>query len=305
MFMSVLYCSLDLVYPPISNQEGVWLWEDEEVREYVKRSRLYMLVHRKELKFFDIDIEAMIKGVFRFKISMGNFKSGFFSYQFTDNVGMLIEKNGSLLYESGDKLFRIKRETDGDVLYWATPDKILYDAIMLNIKLEAENIQDIEILQVFELLYVGISKKNDSFNRLFNKPHHGRLNILSNEYTKEKRARMTDELMVLLFEVKWFNINSIEEGFIYTDDEEAIIADAEKAFVSMLDAKYNEVKFKNYPKGGDGLYDKGLQGYIYGINYDMKLVTKTAEFVGKYDRCFERDCIFVQGDDVEILKVDD
>lgn len=304
MFMAVLYCSLDLIYPPISNQEGVWLWEDEEVREYVKRSKLYMLVHRKELKFFDIDIEAMIKGVFKFKIRMGNFKSGFFSYQFTDNVAMLIEENGSLLYESGDKFFRIIREEDEEVLYWATPDKILYDAIMLNIKLEAENIRDIETLQVFELLYVGISKKNDSFNRLFNKPHHGRLNILSNEYTKEKGARMTDELTVLLFEIKWFNINSITEDFIYTDDEEAIIADAEKAFVSMLDTKYNEIKFKNYPKGGDGLYDKGLQGYIYGINYDIKLVTKAGEFIGKYGRCFERDCIYVQGDDVEILKVD-
>lgn len=78
--------------------------------------------------------------------------------------------------------------------------------------------------------------------------------------------RMTDELTVLLFEIRWFNINSITEDFIYTDDEEAIIADAEKAFVSMLDAKYNEIKFNNYPKGGD--------------------------------------CIYVQGDDVEILKVD-
>lgn len=303
--MSVLYCSLDLVYPPISNQEGVWFWEDEEVREYVKRSKLYMLVHRKELKFIDIDTRAMINGMFRFKISMGNFKSGFFSYKYTEDISELIEKNGPLIFESGDKIFRIKKETNEDILYWATPDKILYDAITLNIELEAENTQDIEILQVFELLYVGISKKNDSFSRLFQKPHHGRLNILSNEYTKEERARMTDELMVLLFEVKWFNINSLAEGFIYTDDEEAIIADAEKAFVSMLDAKYNEVKFRNYPKGGDGLYDKGLQGYIYGINYDIKLVTKTAEFVGKYGRYFERDCIFVQGDDVEILKVDD
>lgn len=307
--MSVLNCSLDLIFPPISNQEGVWIWEDEEVREYVKRSKLYMLVHRRELKFIDIDVDSMIRGIFRFKISMGNFTSGFFSYKFTDNVAMLIEKNGSLLYESGDKIFRIKREMDEDVLYWATPDKILYDAIMSNIELESENINDIEALQVFELLYVGISKKNDSLSRLFKEPHHGRLNILSNEYTKEEKARMTDELMILLFEVKWFNINSvtvetIDDLFTYTDDEEAIVADAEKAFVSMLDTKYNKVKFKKYPQGGDGLYDKGLQGYAYGINYDMKLVTKAAEFIGKHDRYLERDYIFVQGDEVDIMKVE-
>lgn len=114
---------------------------------------------------------------------------------------------------------------------------------------------------------------------------------------------MTDELMILLFEVEWMNINSITENlFMCMDDEESIIADAEKAFVSMLDAKYNEVKFKNYPKGEDGLYNKGLQGYTYGINYDMKLVTKTAEFVGKYNRYFEGDHILVEGNEVKILR---
>ena len=71
--MSFLSCTLDLVYPPISNQEGEWFWKDEEVREYVKGSKLYMLVHREELKFQDIIFEELIKGVFRFKIKMGEF----------------------------------------------------------------------------------------------------------------------------------------------------------------------------------------------------------------------------------------
>lgn len=31
--MSTLLCALDLIYPPISNQEGSWFWEDKEVRE--------------------------------------------------------------------------------------------------------------------------------------------------------------------------------------------------------------------------------------------------------------------------------
>lgn len=45
-----------------------------------------------------------------------------------------------------------------------------------------------------------------------------------------------------------------------------------------------------------------LEFHFYiSINYDIKLVTKTAEFVGKY---FKVDSIIVQDDDVEILKVD-
>lgn len=39
--MKELKINLELVYPPISNQEGEWLWEDKEVRECVKRSKLY------------------------------------------------------------------------------------------------------------------------------------------------------------------------------------------------------------------------------------------------------------------------
>ena len=306
--MSVLNCTLDLAYPPISNQEGVWFWEDEEVREYVKNSKLYMLVHRKELKFSDVDTKLLCMGIFKFKIIMGEYKSSFYSYQFTENMAKLIEEHGPILFEEGDKLLRIKKENNGKILYWATPDKILFDSITMNILLDAENVEDINRLQNFELLYVGISKKNDSFSRLFEEAHHGRLNILSNENTKDKEARMTDEMMILMFEVKWFNINtmnSIEDidGLLnYTDDEEAIVADAEKAFVSMLDSKYNKIKFKQYPKGMDGLYHKGLQGYIYAINYDMTIFTKKASFNGKYGDFINRDAILVQDNDAALIK---
>ena len=303
--MSVLNCTLDLIYPPISNQEGIWFWEDEEVREYTKNSKLYMLVHRKELKFVDIDHELIMSGKFKFKISMGEFVSSIFSFQFTDDIITLIS-SGSILVETGDKILRIIRESDKEVLYWATPDKVLYDVITKRVLVESVNWKDIEILQNFKLLYVGISKKNNSFKRLFENAHHGRLNILSNEYTKESTARMTDELMILLFEVKWFNINMMgqesDDLFTYTDDEEAIVADAEKAFISMLDSKYNEVKFKEYPKGTDGLYEKGLQGYMYSINYDLRLFTDKNIFYGKYRNFFGRDTIWVQGNDVKLIR---
>lgn len=307
--MSVLNCSLNLVYPPISNQEGVWFWEDKEVREYVKSSKLYMLVHRKELKFLDVDSKEIPRGIFRFRISMGEYQSSYFSYQFTDNLDMLIEECGALDIEEGEKLFRIKKAETGDVLYWATPDKILYDSITQNIVLESEHSVDIELFQKFDLLYVGISKNNDSFSRLFEKAHHGRLNILSNENTKDKSSRMTDELMILLFEVTWFNINvlnsidAIDDLFSYTDDEQAIVADAEKAFVSMLESKYNEVKFRQYPKGKDGLFSKGLQGYSYSINYDLTLSTDKASLVGKYEN-FNRDSIIIHGNEVELFKIE-
>lgn len=306
--MSLLNCTLNLIYPPISNQEGVWFWENEDVREYTKNSKIYMLVHRKELKFLDIDVSLILEGKFQFKIVMGDFVSSIFSFQFTNDMDMLVGSD-PILIESGEKIFRIRREANDEVLYWATPDKILYDIITKNISMELYKEEDIEVLQDFELLYAGISKKNNSFSRLFEEAHHGRLNILSNEHTKESKARMTDELMILLFEIKWFNINVMGLGaqgldnlFDYTDDEMAIIADAEKAFVSMLDSKYNKVKFKEYPKGDDGLYEKGLEGYIYSINYDLRLFTDKNDFHGRYNNFNGRDSILVYGDDVQIIK---
>ena len=45
---------LDLVYPPISNQEAVWLERDPEVQEELRASNFYMIAARPEAKFTDI-----------------------------------------------------------------------------------------------------------------------------------------------------------------------------------------------------------------------------------------------------------
>ena len=48
---------LDLVYPPISNQEAVWLEHDPDVREELRASDLYMIAARAEAKFTDIELD--------------------------------------------------------------------------------------------------------------------------------------------------------------------------------------------------------------------------------------------------------
>ena len=51
--MKSLINTLSLVYPPITNQEADWLWEDRDVREYVKESKLYMIVQRRCIEFYE------------------------------------------------------------------------------------------------------------------------------------------------------------------------------------------------------------------------------------------------------------
>jgi len=52
-----------------------------------------------------------------------------------------------------------------------------------------------------------------------------------------------------------------------------IVADAEKAFVSLLKPEYNIVKFSNYQRGVDSLYGSKYARYAYAIGEDLALNT--------------------------------
>ena len=52
------------------------------------------------------------------------------------------------------------------------------------------------------------------------------------------------------------------------------MADAEKAFVSLLKPEYNVVKFASYPKGADGLYGSNFVRYGYVICEAMSFNTR-------------------------------
>lgn len=302
--MKSLLCELQLVFPPFSNQEGEWLWDDKEVREYVKDSKLYMIVHRKELKFCNYDGKDIANtGVFKFKLKLGNIKTPFIYF----DIKPYLASGCDTELDLGDKYLRIIDIVNSNIIYWATPDKIIYDFLHEYICLFFEESYDLKSFQKYELYYVGISKEGDSFSRLFEKAHHGRLHILSNENSKNKYARITDELMILLFKIKWFNINIIDnlnELNYYTDDEKLIIADAEKAFIKLLDTKYNQVKYNQYPRGNDGLHKEGLSRYCYSIDEDLVLYTKgNLQFVGAQGIESRKDIIFVENDKAVIVKL--
>ena len=57
--MKILVNDLDLIFCPFSNQEGVWASEDMELRDYLKHSKIYMIVHREELIFVEYSFMAL------------------------------------------------------------------------------------------------------------------------------------------------------------------------------------------------------------------------------------------------------
>lgn len=320
--MKVQLHFLKLVYPPISNQEAEWLKNIPEFQEEIKHSNLYMIAQRHESKFI-IDENSVIpnfKNEFVIKLiySIGD--------RYTDvsiDFGKILQCRDvnldkvELEFEFGEKLIRIwscKKESGEkiDVIDWFTTEKILFDKWRGHPAINGlDNLRD---FTKYYLHYVGISKKEDSLSRLVIKPHDKRLRILSNESPRAYSSRVTDETILFFFRVEPFQIHQLETDKDFEEfalgtsfDNSKIIADAEKAFVYLLDSKYNAIKYKQYPKGKDGLYNSGLKRYGYTLSEDITFITDTESISG----CFapegriadKSDLILVEGDEVQFYKL--
>lgn len=299
---------LRLVFPPLSNQEADWLWEDKEVRELVKESKLYMIGHREQLVFEDLNVNPTASGFISFKLKMGDIVSPTIYYNAYEELTQFTSEDDEVSLEMGPQLVRFTLNTPDNVIQWFTPDKFLFLLSRELIRVELESEFELRQFSTFELYYVGISKKGDSFSRLYHQGHKKRLKILTNENTKVPTARLTDELVIFLFDIESENINVLEpddfkKDLNYRTDKVSIISDAEKAFVKLLDTKYNDVKYSSFPRSDDGLYEEGLTRYGYSILEDISFHTDSIQFNGN-SNLFSRgaDMITVENDKVDIVK---
>jgi hypothetical protein len=312
---------LKLVYPPISNQEAEWLKNDPDVKEEIRRSNLYMIVQRHESIFKLYSDSENIqnleeKFIIKFKYIVGELEDDVqidLSILFKEYA---IDMNDfDISIEFGKKQIRIWKCELGtknkiSVIDWFTTEKILWDKSRGHPAISGLN-KAKEFSQYY-LHYIGISKKDDSLTRLVVKPHDKRLRILSNENNLSFNSRLTDEIILLFFKIEKLEIQILEEqnadDFIngLQIDYDKIIADAEKAFINILESKYNSVKYKNYPKGSDGLYDEGLTRYGYILAEEMTLITDKETICGdsmsEYKFPELADMIFIENDKVTIVK---
>jgi len=193
---------LQLVYPPISNQEAEWLKDDQEVQEMVRKSNLYMICQRAEAFFTYTsgDIKRFADdGIFKFNLTTQDFSaSGEINiFQLLKYHGVNFERN-EIEIELGPKLFRFWRVNKStgnatDVIDWFTTEKIIFDKCHGHPALRG--LDDYRKFTIYFLHYVGISKKEDSLTRLLVRPHDKRLRVLSNEKVKTYGSRLTDEII--------------------------------------------------------------------------------------------------------------
>ena len=297
---------LKLVYPPMSNQLGEWLFRDPGVRDFVKRSNFYMLAQRHEVLFENYLVDEPTRQ-FRFDLVCGGASARGLSVDMGPLLGGF---DDAYEVQAGERIFKLMncQDMNGEPIYWATTDKLLYDFWRHKVAIRGH----VDVLQFtrFELYYVGISKKHDSFTRLFDSGHKSRLKILSNEAQFTPTSRLTDEIYIFLFDVEDLGIKIVDDDdFSIPEalDKQKLVADAEKAFISVLDCKYNEVKYRDYPSGSDGLADEGLTRYAYLIDEDIPFLAPGTEIRGAHgllDRRRDPDMICIEGELVTLRRAD-
>ena len=307
-------CTLRLVYPPISNQEAEWLRHDHDVQEELVESNFYMIGSRAEAKFENIEVDE-VNNILDLEIVADN--------DIRDPVKICLNKlpnvasrAGPMEVEAGPKLFRVwAADHDGnrtdELLDWFTTEKILFDRWQR--KPGIVGLDRLRDFTTYELLYAGISKRDNAFERLLNKPHDKRLRILANEPQIAKGARVTDETYLFFFKAEALRVHTFDHDSEFSEEDlhpdlqdVRIVTDAEKAYVSFIQSRYNTIQYKNYPKGVDGLFEAGLTRYCYVIGEDLTFHGPGATIAGAFEPNLpasnDADAIFVEGENACLIK---
>lgn len=116
-------------------------------------------------------------------------------------------------------------------------------------------------------------------------------------------------LKLTIWKSKFFLNKDFDElGKTELDDKIRIVADAEKAFIKIMDSKYNEVKFHNYPISKDRLYSSSVECHSYSIDEDLTFITDNNTIRGArkdLPGSKQADFIAISKSEVELIKVDD
>lgn len=252
------------------------------MRELLSASKLYAIGQRAEV-FFD-DVQAYDDYSVRFDLVS---KTGRKLNGVEVDLSELIANVGGVDIASGPKTIQIL-DDKGESLHWFTVDRLLYDYWRGD--LPATGLEDYRMFTDFDLHYVGISKQQDSFTRLFRSGHQHRARILSQERQLIPMASLTDEVFIFFFDIEPTGIRTMSETDIddfadslvngWMPNAENVVADAEKALVNILDSEYNIQKYRNYPFSDDGLFSSKLIRFIYFIGEDITFSTVKTDIRG-------------------------
>ena len=299
--------TLDLVCAPIPNSAAAKLVRVAEAEAIIRQSDFYMICGRAQAKFSALKPNLELSRLeFMIEIPGQSLDSGWIDLRELLSLGSTENLNFEVTHDDVSICIFVHDDTGHkQMVAGFSPDDVLLHRGRKSSAIGG--FQSVLDLATFDLLYVGIAKVGDSYDRLFAKGHYARQQILANEPQRFAGARVSDETYLLLFKVEPLFVRTfgpeseIEDGDLNFDyDNKRLVADAEKAFVNLLRPRYNSTLYANYPKGKDGLYGSGLTAYTYSISEGIALLTKFGRMKGGRERHLtlsnEADFILVKGD---------
>lgn len=302
---------LKLVGSPISNNEALLIKDAPVAVQCMKESDIYMIGGKPEGSFTDIHLDDK-KGIIRFNYSIEG--------KVIDSGGLDIRKipwirntEEKFRLQAGKRAIEFvpghEKNEDERILDRYTPERAVW--LRSRFSPEIVGLDKYKELSIYDLLYVGIAKVGDSYNRLIERGHKTRMEILANEPQRFSGSRVSDETFLFFFKIESLLLSQIHPSHELIDDDfspqiispKKIVSDAEKAFVSLLQPKYNIIKFKSYPEGKDGLYESGLDSYGYSIAESLTFNTSHGKIRGNYNPSTigidnESDLIFIKENNV-------
>ncbi len=322
--MRTLTASLRLVHAPLSNQQADLLRKvktagAKRLKQRLGEAPIYMIAQRQEifLENASFDDEA---GVASFELVLGDKR-----LPGRVNVASLSERYGnpdapSMRFAQRDNaifVMDVNDKGESKIVWGGGPDLLLMEAWRRDPDVFFDG--NVREFATYRLLYIGMSD-NGAYQRLINSPHHARLAILTNEWQIRAEARVSDELYFFLFEIEPLQIQMWGPEDEITDEqvqrlfapdmglpEANLVCDVEKAFIRMLDTKYNEVKYISYPRVEGGVFDLGFDSYAYVIAEDITFEVQGQRVDGGYQYGLpssnEADIVMVRGDDVSLIDV--
>jgi hypothetical protein len=298
---------LEMVFPPISNREVAKLRGEKAIESRLSQSDFYMAATKPHGEFCNI---REIPGAIKFDIKIKDVVVGSGGINLLDflatarHIGISCSKSAITVWATDRNRNHLR------MLDRYTPEGAIWRRSRFDS--DISGLDNYEELSTYDLLYIGIAPKSNSYDRVISQVHHARLSILSEEATKTPGAHISDELFFFFFQLhsNYIYVNSMMEDDskgvnLDLSPQKQVLADAEKAFVKLLDPKYNTIKYKGYPRGTDGLYSSGLHRYQYLIQENLIFNAPAGRFRGGRRRGTDpltnlADYIMVSGDEVQI-----
>lgn len=283
----VCNASLILVAPPISNTVAAKITrDDQKAIEQLRHSHFYMICGRPKATFGNI--QQLQNGSIEVEIKLD---SGITSHGFLhiERMPFFEEAPEEFMLQLRSNRDVIRMFVGGELVFATNPDDLLMRRGRKQTLVSGfDNFRE---MLTFDLLYVGIAKKNqDSFSRLIERGHKARMNILAAEEQRTPGARVSDETYLLMFAIEPLILTTFSGDGEFSDEDldfsykyHRIIADAEKAIISSFKPKYNTELYNNYPHGTDGLYEQGYDGYSYSIAEGFAFNTSYGTIKGARD----------------------